>query len=143
MSEPEKVIPIHRREDQVKAAMLTRLENLSSDLANKQDRLTQMGDSVLEMVEEAIRDRTITPYRAAVAHGKCVESMVRVANVQMGLYDRLAGTVGLFGKPIEEEEEGEKPDMSVQREAEAILLEVVKQEIAARREAKQKAKEGA
>lgn len=123
-------IPLHKREDLVKRSMLDRLENISDDLSSRQEKLKTIGDLVLEQIEEAVRDKTITPYKGAVAYSKCVESWNRIANVHLSLYDRLSGTVGLFGKAIEMPEvEEEEVDIEIQRQAEALVVELVREDL--------------
>lgn len=118
--------------DELKRRMLDRLEAISDELDSNQEKLQSIGTRVLDKVEKAIKEDLITPYKAAVAYSKCTESMARMAQVQMNLFDRLNGTVGAMGQDLEEsglDLEEDSVEIATQREAEALVLELVRDEI--------------
>ena len=124
--------------DAMKRRMLDRLEVISDELEGQQTQLRSMGKMVLDKVEIAIKEDQITPYKMAIAYSKCTESLSRIAKMQMDLWDRLNGTVGALGQPLEEIVDDvveDDVDIKIQREAEALVLELVRDEILGRRQA--------
>lgn len=120
-----KVVPITKKQEELQRFLLEDMERASADLNEKQARLSRLGDAVIEGMEKAVKLGKITPYRAALAYGSMVSALARLETVRIHRYDRLAGTVGMFGSYEEAETEQDNVDIQTQRLAEKTVHEIL------------------
>ena len=93
-------------------------------------KLHEIEDKVIEAIGDAVDDERMTPYKAAMAYGKIVDTHIKFAQLQMSMYDRLQGAtmLGISAQeldfPITQEQE-QAVDLEKERAAEQLCISII------------------
>ena len=120
----------YERQQKLKQDMLTKLEKDSSRLDKLGNKLDTIIDETLDRLDNANKQKNITPYKMAVATSKMIDGITKLQKQSMDIYDRIHGVVlGSTDETIEEtvdvdSEEVEQTKMA-RRHAEKLVLLLV------------------
>lgn len=114
----------------LQAYLLDDMELGLTALNQSQVKLDEINVQIMTQLEAAIEDGNISPYKATMAHGRLVDSHVKLRKLKLDIYDRLNGTAlpyASVNETIEQEEAIDVEPVSVQarREAEGLLVKLL------------------
>lgn len=129
--------PFIDRKKQLQEKMLFKLEHANNRLEITQQIVDEMQDDVLKNISKAVKDNKMTPYKQAMVFSRVVDGVYKLHRISMDIYDRVAGVAGVETLEEQEAEDSQEKEFAIEceREAEKVLLHIVKNHILTDKEA--------
>lgn len=132
---------IDNKKTEIQKALLEQMEQSRSRIMAYRDVLGPAELKLLEWVKECIEDKSVGPYKTVVMYSKMVESLYKMEQLFLQLYDRVTGTLIIPEDsstvpltPVdedeafdEEESEALAADLRFRRSIEMLALEMAEE----------------